>query len=453
MSLPIKVGMVSLGCPKNQVDAEIMLHKIKEAGFTLETDAGLSDIVIINTCGFIESAKQEAIEQILEFLTLKGEGRIKKVIVTGCLAERYADDIRSEMPEVDAVVGIGCNGDIVDILKKTLEGETADCTADKTCLPLEGERVLYSLPFSAYIKIAEGCDNRCSYCAIPSIRGGFRSRPMENIIEEAKSLAAQGVEELIVVAQDTTKYGQDLYGEYKLAALLRELAHIEGFRWIRVLYAYPERITDELLQVMAEEPRICKYLDMPIQHCDGEMLKAMNRPGDQKTLKALVRHIREMVPGITLRTTLIAGFPGETKDQFKKLCQFVRDMRFDRLGCFAYSEEEGTPAAEMEPRVPEEERARRAEIITEDQNNVLARKNDQKIGKTELVLVEGYDRWGECWFGRTSADAPEIDGKIFFTAGKKPRPGMFVWVRIDDVMDLDLMGTMVEGPEEGAAEV
>ena len=453
MSLPIKVGMVSLGCPKNQVDAEIMLHKIKEAGFTLETDAGLSDIVIINTCGFIESAKQEAIEQILEFLTLKGEGRIKKVIVTGCLAERYAEDIRNEMPEVDAVVGIGCNGDIVDILKKTLEGETADCTADKTCLPLEGERVLYSLPFSAYIKIAEGCDNRCSYCAIPSIRGGFRSRPMENIIEEAKTLAAQGVEELIVVAQDTTKYGQDLYGEYKLAALLRELAHIEGFRWIRVLYAYPERITDELLQVMAEEDRICKYLDMPIQHCDGDMLKAMNRPGDQKTLKALIRHIREMVPGITLRTTLIAGFPGETKDQFRKLCQFVRDMRFDRLGCFAYSEEEGTPAAEMEPRVPEEERARRAEIITEDQNNVLARKNDQKIGKTELVLVEGYDRWGECWFGRTSADAPEIDGKIFFTAGKKPRPGMFVWVRIDDVMDLDLMGTMVEGPEEGAAEV
>ncbi|MBQ4050690.1 MAG: 30S ribosomal protein S12 methylthiotransferase RimO [Oscillospiraceae bacterium] len=453
MSLPIKVGMVSLGCPKNQVDAEIMLHKIKEAGFTLETDAGLSDIVIINTCGFIESAKQEAIEQILEFLTLKGEGRIKKVIVTGCLAERYAEDIRREMPEVDAVVGIGCNGDIVDILKKTLEGETADCTADKTRLPLEGERVLYSLPFSAYIKIAEGCDNRCSYCAIPSIRGGFRSRPMENIIEEAKSLAAQGVEELIVVAQDTTKYGQDLYGEYKLAALLRELAHIEGFRWIRVLYAYPERITDELLQVIAEEDRICKYLDMPIQHCDGDMLKAMNRPGDQKALKALVRHIREMVPGITLRTTLIAGFPGETKDQFKKLCQFVRDMRFDRLGCFAYSEEEGTPAAEMEPRVPEEERARRAEIITEDQNNVLSRKNDQKIGKTELVLVEGYDRWGECWFGRTSADAPEIDGKIFFTAGKKPRPGMFVWVRVDDVMDLDLMGTMVEGPEEGAAEV
>lgn len=448
-----KVGMVSLGCAKNRVDTENVLGMLRDRGFEIVNDPEEADVLFVNTCGFIESAKQEAIEQILEFLTLKGEGRIKKVIVTGCLAERYAEDIRSEMPEVDAVVGIGCNGDIVDILKKTLEGETADCTADKTCLPLEGERVLYSLPFSAYIKIAEGCDNRCSYCAIPSIRGGFRSRPMENIIEEAKSLAAQGVEELIVVAQDTTKYGQDLYGEYKLAALLRELAHIEGFRWIRVLYAYPERITDELLQVMAEEDRICKYLDMPIQHCDGDMLKAMNRPGDQKSLKALIRHIREMVPGITLRTTLIAGFPGETKDQFKKLCQFVRDMRFDRLGCFAYSEEEGTPAAEMEPRVPEEERARRAEIITEDQNNVLSRKNDQKIGKTELVLVEGYDRWGECWFGRTSADAPEIDGKIFFTAGKKPRPGMFVWVRIDDVMDLDLMGTMVEGPEEGAAEV
>lgn len=453
MSLPIKVGMVSLGCPKNQVDAEIMLHKIKEAGFQLETDAGLSDIVIINTCGFIESAKQEAIEQILEFLTLKGEGRIKKVIVTGCLAERYAEEISAEMPEVDAVVGIGRNGDIVDILKQTLEGEEVRSIGEKCDLPLEGERVLYSLPFSAYLKIAEGCDNRCSYCAIPAIRGRFRSRPMESIVKEAESLAEQGVKELVIIAQDTTKYGQDLYGEYKLAELLRKLAQIEGFQWIRVLYAYPERITDELLQVIAEEPRIAKYLDIPLQHCDGDILRAMNRPGDQKSLKALIRHIREMVPGITLRTTLIAGFPGETKEQFKKLCQFVRDMRFDRLGCFAYSEEEGTEAAKMEPRVPEEERVHRAEIITEEQNNVLARKNDAMIGRTELVLVEGYDRWGECWFGRTEADAPEIDGKVFFTAIQKPRPGMFVWVRIDDVMDLDLTGTMVEGPEEGAAEV
>ncbi|MDD6032488.1 MAG: 30S ribosomal protein S12 methylthiotransferase RimO [Oscillospiraceae bacterium] len=453
MSLPIKVGMVSLGCPKNQVDAEIMLHKIKEAGFQLETDAGLSDIVIINTCGFIESAKQEAIDQILEFLTLKQEGRIKKVIVTGCLAERYAEEIVKEMPEVDAVVGLGCNGDIVEILKSTLSGEEVCRIGEKCDLPLEGERVLYSLPFSAYLKIAEGCDNRCAYCAIPSIRGPFRSRPMENIVSEAESLAARGVKELIIVAQDTTKYGQDLYGEYKLAELLRKLAQIEGFTWIRVLYAYPERITDELLQVMAEEPRIAKYLDIPLQHCDGDILKAMNRPGDQKSLKALIRHVREMVPGITLRTTLIAGFPGETKDQFKKLCQFVRDMRFDRLGCFAYSEEEGTPAAEMEPRVPEEERARRAEIITEEQNNVLSRKNDAMLGKTVQVLVEGYDRWGECWFGRSEADAPEIDGKIFFTAGKKPRPGQFVWVRIDETMDLDLTGVQVEGPEEGSAEV
>ena len=453
MSLPIKVGMVSLGCPKNQVDAEIMLHKIKEAGFQLETDAGLSDIVIINTCGFIESAKQEAIDQILEFLTLKQEGRIKKVIVTGCLAERYAEEIVKEMPEVDAVVGLGCNGDIVEILKSTLSGEEIRRIGEKCDLPLEGERVLYSLPFSAYLKIAEGCDNRCAYCAIPSIRGPFRSRPMENIVSEAESLAARGVKELIIVAQDTTKYGQDLYGEYKLAELLRKLARIEGFTWIRVLYAYPERITDELLQVMAEEPRIAKYLDIPLQHCDGDILKAMNRPGDQKSLKALIRHVREMVPGITLRTTLIAGFPGETKDQFKKLCQFVRDMRFDRLGCFAYSEEEGTPAAEMEPRVPEEERARRAEIITEEQNNVLSRKNDAMLGKTVQVLVEGSDRWGECWFGRSEADAPEIDGKIFFTAGKKPRPGQFVWVRIDETMDLDLTGVQVEGPEEDAAEV
>ena len=444
MSLPIKVGMVSLGCPKNQVDAEIMLHKIKEAGFQLETDAGLSDVVIINTCGFIENAKQEAIEQILEFLTLKQEGRIKKVIVTGCLAERYAQQIAEEMPEVDAVVGIGCNGDIVQILQETMAGEMIRRVGEKCGLPLEGDRVLYSLPFYAYLKIAEGCDNCCSYCAIPMIRGGFRSRPMENIVAEAEKLAAQGVKELIVVAQDTTKYGQDLYGEYKLAELLRKLAKIDGFVWIRVLYAYPERITDELLTVMAEEPKIAKYLDIPLQHCDETVLKAMHRPGNQKELKALIRHIREMVPGITLRTTLIAGFPGETGDQFKKLCQFVRDMRFDRLGCFAYSAEEDTVAAELPHQVEEAERQRRADIITEEQNNVLVRKNDQMLGKTVTVVVEGYDRWGECWFGRSEADAPEIDGKIFFTASRKPRVGEFLQVTIEDVMDLDLVGSVVE---------
>ena len=447
MSLPIKVGMVNLGCPKNQVDAEMMLHKLKEAGFELIADAGLSDIVVINTCGFIESAKQEAIEQILEFLTLKGEGRIKKVIVTGCLAERYMADIAEEMPEVDAVVGIGCNGDIAGILKEVLAGGIVRRSADKCSLPLEGERVLYSLPFSAYIKIAEGCDNCCSYCAIPAIRGPFRSRPMESIVSEAEKLAAGGVKELVVIAQDTTRYGMDLYGSYKLAELLQKLAKIDGLKWIRVLYAYPERVTDELLEVMAAEEKVAKYLDLPIQHCDGEILKAMNRPSDQKSLKALIRRIREKVPGITLRTTLIAGFPGETKDQFKKLCQFVRDMRFDRLGCFAYSEEEGTAAAGMPFQVPEEERVRRAEVVAEEQDNVLARRNDALVGKTLTVLVEGYDRYGECWFGRSEADAPEIDGKIFFTAKKRPAPGQFVQVKIEEAVDLDLTGTLEEDGE------
>ena len=442
--MPIKVGMVSLGCPKNQVDAELLLSKIKNDGYVLEPDSGNCDVVIINTCGFIESAKQEAIENILEFITLKKEGTIKKIIVTGCLAERYRDEIAKEMPEVDAILGIGSNDKIVDAIKGVMRVEKVYLFGEKSDLPLEGDRVLTTLPFYAYLKIAEGCDNCCSYCAIPSIRGRFRSRPMESIVKEAESLAARGVKELVVVAQDTTRYGQDLYGEYKLAELLRKLAQIDGFRWIRVLYAYPERITDELLEVMASEPRIAKYIDIPLQHCNKQILRDMNRPGDRETIEALISKVREKVPGITVRTTLIAGFPGETEEQFEELCQFVKDMRFDRLGCFAYSPEEGTPAAEMEGQLDEQLKIHRAEIVTEEQMNIMAQENEKKVGQVVTVVTEGFDRFGECYFGRSEADAPDIDGKIFFTSEKKLSVGDFVKVALEDTLDLDLIGSVVE---------
>ena len=442
--MPTKIGMVSLGCPKNQVDAEMMLYTLRDAGFELSQDPALADAVIINTCGFIESAKQEAIEETMEYIALKKEGRIKKIILTGCLAERYRDEIREEMPEVDAVVGIGSNKDIVSIVREVFEDRICCRYGEKCDLPLEGGRILSTLPFYAYLKIAEGCDNRCSYCAIPNIRGPFRSRPMESLLEEAKGLAEKGVKELVVVAQDPTKYGKDLYGEYKIAQLLQELAKIDGFRWIRLLYAYPEKITEELLDVMAKEPKIAKYLDLPIQHCNQDVLRAMRRPGNREQLETLIAHIREKIPGVTLRTTLIAGFPGETEEQFAELCEFVKSVRFDRLGCFAYSQEEGTPAGEMENQIDEETKAERARIVTEEQMNIMAEKNEEMIGKELLCVVEGYDRWGECFFGRSEADAPDIDGKVFFTSENKLAVGQFVRVKIEDTMDLDLMGVVID---------
>jgi len=442
--MAVRVGMVSLGCSKNQVDAERMLYKIQKAGYQLIEDAALADIAIINTCGFIESAKQEAIETIFEFVALKNEGRIKKIVVTGCLSERYREEVSELIPESDAVVGIGCNEDIVSVLEKIMEGERVEAFDDKEKLSLTGGRVLTTLSFTSYLKIAEGCDNRCSYCAIPDIRGKFRSVPMENLLDEARKLVAEGVRELNVIAQDTTRYGIDLYGKYMLPELLTELCKIEELKWIRILYCYPERITDELLDVMAKEDKIVKYIDLPIQHCDDAILKAMHRQGTEASLRDVIKKIREKVEGIVIRTTLITGFPGETEEQFNRLAEFVNEMEFDRLGCFPYSEEEGTPAAEMDCQVDEEVREHRAEIIMEQQSVIAEKKNNALIGKTLEVVTEGFDRYGECWFGRSAADAPEIDGKIFFTApDKKPFPGCFVKVRIDDVLDYDLIGEIV----------
>lgn len=442
--MSIRVGMVSLGCPKNQVDAEHMLYNLREEGYEIIADAALADVVVINTCGFIDSAKQEAIETILEFCTLKEEGRIKAVIVTGCLAERYRDEIKTEMPEVDAVIGIGSNELLGTVIKKVLSGEGDILTfGDKYSLIIGGRRIISTENY-AYLKIAEGCDNCCTYCAIPSIRGRFRSRKMESVIDEAKWLASVGFKEIVLVAQDTTRYGEDIYGKPMLADLMREISKIDGLKWIRTLYAYPERITDELIDVIAQEEKCVKYLDIPIQHCDGEVLRRMNRSGDEGSLRELVKKLRERVPGIILRTTLIAGFPGETDEQFERLCEFVKDVRFDRLGCFAYSAEEGTPAADFEDQIDEETKLKRADIIMQQQMLISDELNQNYIGKTLEVVTEGFDRYAECYFGRSAMDAPEIDGKIFFSSPVPRAMGEYVNVYIDDVMDYDLVGSVIE---------
>ena len=439
------VGMVSLGCAKNQVDGEVLMASLKNAGFLTVDDAALADIAIVNTCGFIESAKRESIEEILELAALKKEGKIKKLVITGCLSERYQKEMHQELPEADAVLGIGANGDIAPLLTKMMEENTyVESFPDKARMPLCGDRELTTPSYFAYVKIAEGCDNRCSYCAIPLIRGGYRSRTMESIEEECKSLVANGAKELVLIAQDTSRYGIDLYGEYSLAKLMRRLCRIDGLRWLRVLYCYPDSITDELLDTMAREEKIVKYIDLPLQHASGPILKAMNRRGDRQSLTALMNKIRERVPGVVLRTTLITGFPGETEEDFTELAEFVKDVKFQRLGCFAYSQEEGTPAAELPGQLDEEVKAHRAELIMDRQMEIMERQGMELIGKTLEVLVEGYDRYAECWFGRSWRDAPDVDGKIFFTTGgKRPRLGSFVQVRVEDCMDCDLTGRLV----------
>ena len=439
------VGMVSLGCAKNQVDGEVLMASLKNAGFLPVDDAALADIAIVNTCGFIESAKRESIEEILELAALKKEGKIKKLVITGCLSERYQKEMHAELPEADAVLGIGANGDIAPLLTKMMEENTyVESFPDKSRMPLCGDRELTTPSYFAYVKIAEGCDNRCSYCAIPLIRGGYRSRTMESIEEECKGLVANGAKELVLIAQDTSRYGIDLYGEYSLAKLMRRLCRIDGLRWLRVLYCYPDSITDELLDTMAREEKIVKYIDLPLQHASGPILKAMNRRGDRQSLTALMNKIRERVPGVVLRTTLITGFPGETEEDFTELAEFVKDVKFERLGCFAYSQEEGTPAAELPGQLDEEVKAHRAELIMDRQMEIMERQGMELIGKTLEVLVEGYDRYAECWFGRSWRDAPDVDGKIFFTTGgKRPRLGSFVQVRVEDCMDCDLTGRLV----------
>lgn len=442
--MPYSVGMVSLGCEKNRVDAEMMMAALEQAGYELKDDAALADVAIVNTCGFIEDAKKESIEEILELARLKKEGRIRALVVTGCMAERYREEVRREIPEADAVCGIGANGDIAAVVAQALAGEHPELFPEKCLLPLEGRRVRSTPSYFAYLKIAEGCDNRCSYCAIPMIRGGYRSRTMESIVQEAEQLAAEGAKELILIAQDTTRYGKDLYGRYALPELLRRLCAVEGPRWIRLLYCYPEAITDELLDVMASEKKIVKYMDLPLQHCSQPVLRAMRRAGSRQELTALLRKLRQRIPGLVLRTTMITGFPGETEEDFEELCQFAKEMRFERLGCFAYSQEEGTPAGAMENQVDPEVRQERRNILMEQQMNIMQEWGESRVGQTVEVLVEGFDRYAECWFGRSAADAPDVDGKIFFLAnGKRPRLGEFRKIKITDCIDCDLMGEIV----------
>ena len=441
-----KIGMVSLGCPKNQVDAEIMLFKLKEAGYEITGNEGEADLVIVNTCGFIEDAKREAIDNILELGQLKEDGSLKGLIVTGCLAERYKNEVIDEMPEIDALLGIGCNADIISVVERVLSGEKGIALfAEKEKLDMDSDRILATPRYTAYLRVADGCDNCCTYCTIPSIRGHFRSRTMESVLDEAERLAKRGVRELVVIAQDTTRYGEDIYGKLMLSELLNKLCEIDGIEWIRILYAYPERITDELLDTMAAQPKIMKYIDIPIQHCNGEVLHNMNRRGNRKSLTELIAKIRTKMPDVAIRTTLITGFPGETEEQFTELCEFVNEIGFDRLGCFAYSAEEGTPAAEMDNQCEKSVKERRAEVIMNDQLRIISEKNQEKIGKTLDILVEGYDNYIRCCFGRSYADAPEIDAKIFF-APSSPRPneGDIVKVEIFDTIEYDLLGQQIE---------
>lgn len=438
------VGMVSLGCSKNQVDAEKMLAALRQGGFAITGNQWDADAVIINTCGFIEDAKREAIENILEVAALKKEGRLRAVIVTGCLAERYRDQIREEIPEVDAVVGIGANQNIAQIVTEALNGAPQNWFGDKEAFSLEGERVLSTPFYTAYLKIAEGCDNCCTYCAIPKIRGRFRSRRMEDVLDEAQRLAKQGVKELVVIAQDTTRYGEDLYGEPRLCALLQALTEIDGIEWVRTLYTYPERITDALIDLVAENEKLVKYFDIPIQHCNNRILKRMNRRSDKNALQALLHTLRTRIPGVTLRTTLITGFPGETEQEFCELCSFVQQQKFDRLGCFAYSPEEDTPAAAFAGQLDEQTKVDRAETIMQQQQRIVEEKNKAKFGTVQKVLVEGYDDYIKCYFGRSGSDAPEVDGKIFFVANKPLKIGDFVQVQINDSLEYDLLGERIE---------
>ena len=434
-----RIGMISLGCAKNQVNAEQMLFLLQQAGYEILPSVEGADLVIINTCGFIDSAKSEAIDNILAMGALKQEGVIGKILVTGCLSQRYQQEILKELPEVDGVLGTGSYADVVQAAEKLLSGETVAEFGNINAPMDEVGRVLTTPEYYAFLKIAEGCDNHCAYCVIPSLRGKYRSRTMEDCLYEARTLAEDGVKELIVVAQDTSRYGTDLYGKRMLPELLRELCKIEKLHWIRVHYLYPDELTDELIDVIAEEPKIVKYFDIPIQHVNDRILKRMNRRGTRAELDRLFSKLRERVPDAVIRTSLITGLPGEGESEFDELCEWLREYKLERVGACAFSPEEGTAAAAMEY-PPEEVALRRAEIINELQSRVMDEYNEKMRGRTLEVLCEGYDDETECYYGRTYADSPEIDGKVVFTSKEPVRTGSFLPVEITGVSDGDLTG-------------
>lgn len=438
------IGFISLGCAKNQVDCERMMYRVQEAGHTVLADLTNADVVVINTCGFIDSAKSEAIDFILHTAALKADGLVGKILVTGCLSQRYQDEIFAQLPEVDGILGTGSYTQIVPAIEALLAGQSVKHFDSIDAPEVETGRILTTPEHYAFIKIAEGCDNRCSYCIIPYLRGKFRSRQMDDILYEARLLAASGVKELIVVAQDTSRYGTDL-PEHKrlLPDLLRQLCQIDGFHWIRLHYVYPDEIDDELIQVMASEPKIVKYLDIPIQHCNSKILKLMNRRGDGEFLRELFAKLRSHIPGLILRTSVITGLPGEGEQEFAELCDFLKELRLERVGAFAFSPEEGTPAAQMEH--PDASVAQeRADIIAGIQSQIMDECAQKMLGKTVEVLVDGYDEEYGQYYGRTYADSPDIDGRVWLASEDDLSEGSFVRVCLDGIVDGDLSGYVLE---------
>lgn len=441
-----KIGLISLGCAKNLVDSEQMLWLLDEAGFEFTTDIDEADAVVVNTCGFIDEAKSEAIENILELCTIKAEkdSRLRAVIVTGCLSERYRSEIYKELPEVDAVLGCSALGEIVRAVRGALDGEKPEIFGEKNAPVPEIGRIKATPPFYAYVKLGEGCDNRCSYCAIPGIRGPLRSRTRESILEECRGLAADGAKELIIVSQDITKYGVDLYGRSELPSLLREICSIEGPKWIRLHYANPDGVTDELIDVIASEPKIVKYLDIPVQHADDKVLSGMNRHYRAEEADALFTKLRRRIPGLVLRTTVMVGFPGEGEEEFSTLMSFLKKHRIERAGVFEFSPQEGTAAAEMDGQVDEKTSRRRAELVRELQQGIMEEFENGFVGKNIEVLCEGFDRAAEIWYGRSFADSPDVDGKVFFKLKKAVSPGEMVTVKVTELLDGDLFGEAVQ---------
>ena len=437
------IGFISLGCAKNQVDCERMMYRVQEAGHTVKADIVGSDVVVINTCGFIDSAKAEAIDFILQTAALKAEGYVGKILVTGCLSQRYQDEIMAEMPEVDGVLGTGSYTEVVPAIEKLLEGEPVSEFGSIDAPEQEIGRILTTPEHYAYLKIAEGCDNRCSYCIIPYLRGKFRSRQLDDVLYEARLLAASGVKEIIVVAQDTSRYGTDLGdGKRLLSQLLRELCQMD-FHWVRLHYLYPDEIDMELIETIASEPKIVKYLDIPIQHCNSNILSLMNRRGNGEYLRWLFATLREKIPGLVLRTSVITGLPGEGEEEFAELCEFLKDVKLERVGAFPFSPEEGTPAAQMEF-VDNEIAQQRAQMVETIQSRIMDEQNAAMMGRTLEVLVDGYDEEFEQYFGRTYADSPDIDGRVWIATQDDLSEGDFVNVCIDGLIDGDLSGFIVE---------
>ena len=436
------IGFISLGCAKNQVDCERMMYRVQEAGHTVKSDVVGSDVVVINTCGFIDSAKSEAIDYILQTAALKAEGLVGKILVTGCLSQRYQGDILKEMPEVDGILGTGSYAEIVPAIEKLLNGEQVVEFGSIDAPEVETGRIMTTAGHYAFIKIAEGCDNCCAYCVIPRLRGRYRSRPMNELLDEASELASAGVKELIVIAQDITRYGTDLNGEHQLAALLRELCKLD-FHWIRLHYLYPDDITDELVDTIAQEKKIVPYLDIPIQHCNDDILKAMNRRDTKESIRKVFHDLRARIPGLVLRTSIIAGLPGEGEKEFEELCDFLREEKIERAGVFPFSPEEGTKAATME-HVPMEEAQRRTELLVDVQSDIIDEYNESVLGDVREVLCEGWSEEAQSYVGRSYAESVDIDGKIYFSAERDIMAGEFVNVRLTGTMDGELTGEAVE---------